>query len=450
MEKKEPAPVYKSREVSYGLVGALAIMYAAGFSGWRIRKRHVRVKQEEKEREARENAEKDKRINKQRGELKSMKADAVKKYALFRALESELEKTRADAAGASDLQKELAEKNAEMKDEVEERNRAIDRLEKEKQELNRKLEDHTRDSLATTRVTGVGAGGDAGGSAAAEKPLGLLQLGGALRYDLDACPAIRPLTADTWVEADRLIKKGGVDVVIPWPAMLNDIRKGNTPPLETPILVHSIKPAIRKRFAALFPGALVGFVNPLLKKSDALIGAVRMIAAIEAATLYKDETHRLISRNPIMMGIVKIAEGYARNTAVKNIFLRGETGTGKELVARVIHRRREGPFIVLNCKETSGELLGARLFGSDKGDYTSSVENRKGAIERARRGTLFLDEIGLVETAFLGMLLRVVEEGAYHRLGGKTLLVSKALIVFATGVDISDPGAFPKDLFYRL
>ncbi|MCP4693544.1 MAG: hypothetical protein GY859_36250, partial [Desulfobacterales bacterium] len=348
MGKKEPAPVYRSRKVAYGLLGALALMYTAAFSGWRIRKRHVRVRREEKEREAREKAEKDEGIGEQvepeRAQTVNRERDEKEKREMANALRAELaekvnaekkkhrrvvaektedfEKRLAEMAGdladaeqhrqsmAADLEKaeiaaeekaaaekKLTERDLRletMKDEVEEGNRAIGRLEKENKVLNRKIEGFAHDFLATTNV--------AAGDAAVEKRLGVLQLGGALRYDFDASPAIRPLLADTWEEADRIIKKGKVDVVMPWPAMLNDIQRGNAPPLETPMLVYSVKPSIRKRFAALFPRALVGFVNPLLKRSDPLIGAVRMIAAIEAATLFKDENHRLISRDPIMMG----------------------------------------------------------------------------------------------------------------------------------------------------
>jgi len=143
-------------------------------------------------------------------------------------------------------------------------------------------------------------------------------------------------------------------------------------------------------------------------------------------------------------------------TSDATVLLLGETGVGKELVARAIHRlsaRANGPFIKMNCAAIPAGLLESELFGSEKGAYTGSVDRKIGRFELADNGTLFLDEIGEVSLALQPKLLRVLQDQEFERLGGsKTLKVNLRLIA-ATNRNLAEEvrrGQFRGDLYYRL
>jgi len=137
------------------------------------------------------------------------------------------------------------------------------------------------------------------------------------------------------------------------------------------------------------------------------------------------------------------------------VLITGETGTGKELVAKVLHyegARKLKPFISINCAALPRELTESELFGHEKGSFTGADARRKGAIEEVRDGTLFLDEIGDMNTSAQAVLLRVLDSGEYHSVGGK-LKRSLARFVLATNQDLDtliNQGMFRKDLFYRV
>jgi len=156
-------------------------------------------------------------------------------------------------------------------------------------------------------------------------------------------------------------------------------------------------------------------------------------------------------------GIRKIAELVQRiaDTDV-NILITGETGTGKELVARALHacsRRREKPFVTINCSALPDSLLESELFGYEKGAFTGAVTRKKGKFEMAQGGSLFLDEIGDMSMPAQAKLLRVTEEETIEHLGGtKKISVNRRLLA-ATSRNIEDQimnDLFRKDLFHRL
>ncbi len=138
------------------------------------------------------------------------------------------------------------------------------------------------------------------------------------------------------------------------------------------------------------------------------------------------------------------------------VLIRGETGTGKELIASAIHYnspRASGPFIKLNCAALPDTLLESELFGHEKGAFTGAVALRKGRFEQADGGTLFLDEIGEVSPTFQAKLLRVLQEGELERLGGSQTLKVNVRIIAATNRPLEDDveqGHFREDLYYRL
>ena len=139
-----------------------------------------------------------------------------------------------------------------------------------------------------------------------------------------------------------------------------------------------------------------------------------------------------------------------------NVLILGDSGTGKEVVARNIHllsRRAEGPFVPLNCGAIPAELLESELFGHEKGAFTGAFATRKGRFELAQGGTLFLDEIGDMPLPMQVKLLRVLQERVYERVGGNQLIKADVRIIAATHRNLEQmiaDGRFREDLFYRL
>jgi two-component system, NtrC family, nitrogen regulation response regulator NtrX len=148
--------------------------------------------------------------------------------------------------------------------------------------------------------------------------------------------------------------------------------------------------------------------------------------------------------------IEKVAPSPAR------VLITGENGTGKELVARAMHRlstRAEGPFIEVNCAAIPSELIESELFGHMKGSFTGAIQDRAGKFELAHRGTLFLDEIGDMSLAAQAKVLRVLEDGVVTRIGGSKPVSVDVRVLAATNKDLEHEiaeGKFREDLYYRL
>ena len=157
---------------------------------------------------------------------------------------------------------------------------------------------------------------------------------------------------------------------------------------------------------------------------------------------------------PAMQEVFGLTRRVAASSAT--VLLTGETGTGKELIARAIHElspRNTGPYIRVNCGALSESLLESELFGHIKGAFTSAVENRTGRFEAAHGGTIFLDEINSVSYKLQVKLLRVLQEGEFERVGDTKTVQVDCRIVAATNCDLLDEidaGRFREDLYYRL
>ena len=139
-----------------------------------------------------------------------------------------------------------------------------------------------------------------------------------------------------------------------------------------------------------------------------------------------------------------------------NVLITGETGTGKELVSRAIHalsRRRENPFVAVNCGAIQETLIESELFGHEKGAFTGATSLKRGRFEAAHRGTIFLDEIGEMPMKSQVRLLRILEDGKLTRVGGERDVRVNVRVLAATRVDLEnaiDEGLFREDLYYRL
>ncbi len=162
----------------------------------------------------------------------------------------------------------------------------------------------------------------------------------------------------------------------------------------------------------------------------------------------------LVGRHPTMVEVFKIIGRVAASTAP--VLIRGDTGTGKELIARTIHdnsRCAAEPFISVNCASLPETLLESELFGHVKGAFTGAQADRKGRFELAGRGTIFLDEIGDTTNAFQAKLLRVLQEGEFYPVGGEKPRHSQARVLAATHRHIErlvQEGGFREDLYFRL
>jgi DNA-binding NtrC family response regulator len=183
--------------------------------------------------------------------------------------------------------------------------------------------------------------------------------------------------------------------------------------------------------------------------------AARLRQRVESLQTELSGRHSLVvGDSPAMQEAVRTAERAAPSMAT--VLLLGESGSGKEVVARYIHqqsRRADAPFVALNCATLSGELLASELFGHERGAFTGAVRDKPGRIEQAAGGTLFLDEIGELSADIQAKLLRVLQEREFERLGGTRTLQADVRVVAATHRDLGQAiadGSFREDLYYRL
>lgn len=162
----------------------------------------------------------------------------------------------------------------------------------------------------------------------------------------------------------------------------------------------------------------------------------------------------IVGSSEAILAACRLVEKVSPSNAT--VLLLGETGTGKELFARAIHRlstRHDGPFVAINCAAIPENLLEAELFGYEKGAYTGAHKQTRGKIEMAANGSLLLDEIGDMPIALQGKLLRFFEERVVERIGGRTLIPVDVRIICATHQDLPAlirEGRFREDLFYRV
>ncbi len=164
--------------------------------------------------------------------------------------------------------------------------------------------------------------------------------------------------------------------------------------------------------------------------------------------------HEIVWKGEIMQRVMAQVDRVAASET--RVCILGETGTGKELVARTLHERSpraSGPFVTLNCAAVPAELIESELFGHEKGSFTGAGARHLGKFEQAQRGTIFLDEIGDMPLAMQAKLLRVLEEGEVERIGGDRAITVDVRVIVATHHDLEKlvhDGKFRQDLFHRV
>jgi len=227
---------------------------------------------------------------------------------------------------------------------------------------------------------------------------------------------------------------------------------------ELPIIVMSAQNTLMTALTAAEKGAYEYLPKPFdLNEVVAVVGRALTQPGrrLQRPTQeIENEELPLIGRSPAMQEIYRVL---ARLTQTDlTVMINGESGTGKELVARVLHdygRRRQGPFVAINMAAIPRELVESELFGHEKGAFTGAQTRTQGRFEQAEGGTLFLDEIGDMPLDAQTRLLRVLQEGEYTTVGGRTPIKTNVRIIAATHRDLKaqiQQGLFREDLFYRL
>ena len=227
---------------------------------------------------------------------------------------------------------------------------------------------------------------------------------------------------------------------------------------DLPIIVMSAQNTLMTALTAAEKGAYEYLPKPFdLNEMVAVVGRALTQPGRRLqrpAQEIESEELPLIGRSPAMQEIYRVL---ARLTQTDlTVMINGESGTGKELVARVLHdygRRRQGPFVPINMAAIPRELVESELFGHEKGAFTGAQARTEGRFQQAEGGTLFLDEIGDMPLDAQTRLLRVLQEGEYTTVGGRTPIKTNVRIIAATHRDLKSQiaqGLFREDLFYRL
>src|SRR5947208_8232648 len=225
-----------------------------------------------------------------------------------------------------------------------------------------------------------------------------------------------------------------------------------------PVIVMSAQNTFMTAIRASERGAYEYLPKPFdLKELITIVGRALAEPKERAASAADDsefDSIPLVGRSPAMQEIYRVLARLMQTDLT--VMISGESGTGKELVARALHdygKRRKGPFVALNMAAIPRELIESELFGHERGAFTGAVQRSSGKFEQASGGTLFLDEIGDMPPEAQTRLLRVLQEGEYMTVGGRTPIKANVRIVAATHRDLRrliQQGLFREDLFYRL
>ena len=248
------------------------------------------------------------------------------------------------------------------------------------------------------------------------------------------------------------------DVVMPGKDGLNLLEELKAQGITTPVVMMSGQAHIEMAVKATRLGALDFLEKPI--STDKLLLTIDNALKLQRLESENRQLrqrlgkHQIVWQGEAMRRVMTQLERVAASET--RVCILGETGTGKELVARTIHERSpraEGPFITLNCAAVPAELIESELFGHEKGSFTGAAARHTGKFEQADGGTIFLDEIGEMPLAMQAKLLRVLEEGEVERIGGDKAVRVNVRVLVATHRDLQArvrEEKFRQDLFHRI
>ena len=275
------------------------------------------------------------------------------------------------------------------------------------------------------------------------------------------------LEADGLEAAEAVLGRSQVDVVVldlrlgeaSGMSLLAKLGEGTNPPESIVMTAYaSIETAVEAMRLGAYdyltkpinPDELMLRIHKVLEKKQLREEVTRLRERLSG----REQLAHIIAGSPAMHGILDLVERI-RNQDIP-VLVTGETGTGKEVIARAIHatsRRARGPFVAVNSCALPEELLDSELFGHVKGAFTGATANMRGLFQRAHGGTLFLDEIGDISPRLQAKLLRVLQEGEVRPVGGETEVKVDVRVVVATNHDLDAmvaEGSFRSDLLFRL
>ncbi len=248
------------------------------------------------------------------------------------------------------------------------------------------------------------------------------------------------------------------DVVMPQMNGLTLLEQIKAAGVTTPVVMMSGQAHIEMAIKATRLGALDFLEKPL--STDKLLLTVQNALQMERLKQENRQLRQQLGGSGIVFTGEKMRKLLAQVERVAasetRVCILGETGTGKELIARTIHEkssRHDGPYVTLNCAAVPAELIESELFGHEKGSFTGAASRHIGKFEQANDGTLFLDEIGDMPLAMQAKLLRVLEQGEVERIGGDKPVKVNVRVVVATHRKLEEQvkqGAFRQDLFHRI
>jgi len=271
------------------------------------------------------------------------------------------------------------------------------------------------------------------------------------------------VVCDSAVRALELIKSQSFDlifsdVVMPGKDGLSFLEDCHALGLSTPVVMMSGQAHIEMAVRATRLGAVDFLEKPL--STDKLLLTVENALKLRRLEQENRELRQRVGKQDIVWSgeaMRKVMAQVERVAASETrVCILGETGTGKELVARTLHERsprRTGPFVTLNCAAVPAELVESELFGHEKGAFTGAAARHAGKFEQAERGTLFLDEIGDMPLAMQAKLLRVLEQHEIERVGGERPIAVDARVIVATHrrlESLVQEGKFRQDLYHRI
>jgi DNA-binding NtrC family response regulator len=246
-----------------------------------------------------------------------------------------------------------------------------------------------------------------------------------------------------------------------WAEMIEEIKQIRP---ATSVIVTAETPSVPQAIEAMKKGAsdyveksaklsvLLQKIGEVLPKSQAAVA--KIVSDSELVSIGSGGFHGLISKNQVMLDIFELIQTIADSFA--NVLIEGETGAGKELVARAIHQastRRHKPFVTLDCSTLARELLESELFGHEKGAFTGATERHIGRFERANGGSLLLDEVANLALPVQSKLLRVLQTRTFERVGGTKPISVDVRIIAASNRPLEQcvaDGTFREDLYHRL